>query len=183
MRTYARNGAWVFGAPPPQEVAFSTFAFYEVLEESSDAYVIDEYKTAWRGASPRPGADSFRDSPYQGRALVHVFRKRPFGIVRWENRSLSAEYGGGPCLNVGPNVDRCPFPMTADPPADGSQPSWWVAKQTVRRTAGGLELDYVSPGKTELTIRWKDGDPWPEATPSCTKLLRNPEGPSCVLAT
>ncbi len=102
--------------------------------------MIEEAKAAWRGLSPRHGADAFRYSPFEERALVHVFRKRPFGIVRWENRILSAEYGGGPCLNVGPNVDRCPFPMPADPPADGSQPSWWFAKQTVRRTAGCLEL-------------------------------------------
>ncbi len=30
VRTYARNGAWVFGAPPPLEAAFSTFSFYQV---------------------------------------------------------------------------------------------------------------------------------------------------------
>lgn len=175
-RAHAREGAWLFEWPPPLTAELSAFAFYEVLEETADTFVIKEWKVAWRGMEHRrPGTDA-RPSPYESKSLTTVFRKRPFAVVRWRELDLVGEHDGGPCLNVGPNVDGCPFPMPADPPLDGTQPSSWIAKQTRRKSGDGVELDYAKPDGTQLTIRWKSGDPWPEASPSCTTLLRNPDG-------
>jgi len=172
-RAHAREGAWVFGWPPPPGPQRSTFAFYEVVQETSDAYLIRERKELYQGLRVR---GDFRFPKYDSHAMTYMIRKRPFGIVRWQRFRQMSDYSGGPCLNTGPVVDRCPFVMPADGPADGSTPPSWVAEQTVRRSTDGVEFDYSGRDGTRLTIRWRDGEPWPEATPSCTRLLRNPDG-------
>jgi hypothetical protein len=173
-RSYERHGAWFFAWPPPPVPEAPLFAFYEVLEETSEEFIVLEQKAARSNARPRRLTDG-ASSSYEGGALWHFFRKRPFGLVRWQTNGLSAQYDGGPCLNVGRAVDRCPFPMPAEPPAEGAPPSW-IAEQTARRSVDALELEYLGRDGSQLTIRWRNGDPWPEASPSCTTLLRNPDG-------
>ncbi len=172
-RTYARGGAWVFGWPPPPGAQRSTFALYEVIAETDDAYAIREVKATQEGL--RVVAET-RLPRFDLSTMTHLFRKRPFGIVHWQSGRQMGEYRGGPCLNTGPAVDRCPFVMPADGPADGSLPDTWVASQIVHRGTDGVELEYRARDGRHLSIRWRDGEPWPEATPSCTKLVRNPDG-------
>jgi len=176
LRGYVNNGSWVFGWPHRTTSRISTFSFYEVLYDHGDEWVILEGKVSWKGARHRRPGEEVAPSSYHGATLFHTFLKHPFGLVRWEVDGLRASYRGGPCLNVGPAIDRCPFAMPADPPADGSTPPAWVGEQRLQRDPKALVFEYGVRDGTELTIRWANGEPWPEATPSCTKLLRNPDG-------
>ncbi len=179
--TFTRGGGWYFPWPSPQRIATTTFAFYEVLDDAGSELVLRETKYAWHDGLGQRSAGGAR-SPYASSTLLHFFRKRPFALVRWQgdderlpNQTLLAEHNGGPCINVDVNVDRCPFAMPAEPP-DGEQPTAWHATQTVRRLADRLLFEYQAPDGTALTIHWKDGEPWPEAKPSCTALVRSPDG-------
>lgn len=160
--------------PKPPVVDRPTYAFYAVTEVTDEVFRLKETKVL---VPTRPRTLRFPDE-WDLTTIVHTIRRHPFGVYRWKRiqDDRTVEYRGGPCLNSDARVDLCPFPMPAEPPEDGHIPSEWIAEQTVRPVADGVELDYRARDGKQATLRWKRNEPWPEAVGSCLRLMRNADG-------
>ncbi len=170
------EAALALGAPhPPAQVDRPVYAHYLVVGATDEDFTLLETKFA------RKRGHAYSDPRSGYRKIYYRFRRRAFGVWQWwhdswdpTDRPWAYEYNGGPCLNVDARINQCPFAMPALSLREADESSW-IAKQTVREQPWGMEFLYPKPDGSTLTIRWRRGEPWPEASPSCTALLRDKE--------
>lgn len=156
------------GPHPPVLPERPVYAHYRVARATDEEFILEETKRQRLKGVPSPDLRSHRV------ILYHRVRRQSFGVWQsWDAGRRAYEYRGGPCLNVDPGFNQCPFAMPALSLSPAEESSW-VAKQTVLEHPWGMEFSYVRPDGSTFRMTWRRGEPWPEA--GCTKLLRDDSG-------